>query len=366
MDDWSLLQRYVREGSSEALDELVRRHLAMVHASALRQVRDAHVADDVTQAVFVELIRCAPRISSRVVLGGWLYQATRFAARKALRSGWRRKIHETSAAAIRAETCEMQLDDESKRQLMDVLDDAMGTLSSTDRDALVLRYLEGKSCREVAEAQRVSEDAARQRLSRALAKLRVKVGGRGIEMSVDVLGAAMVEAAKHQPPAELMGRVVGAMRHSSAAVKVGIAARILTMARTHPIVAAATVVAIGVGVGAVATHQAWSRTADAGTSAAPVSVAPALNPAGTPVDTFALALSSASAGDTRTFLMCFHDLTAAQKASLENVAACMGTGTELRKAVAAKFDDARANGLVMQLGFFPPLPEGCFGRRRRL
>ena len=39
MNDWDLLQQYVRDKSKEALDELVRRHLPMVHAAALRHER---------------------------------------------------------------------------------------------------------------------------------------------------------------------------------------------------------------------------------------------------------------------------------------------------------------------------------------
>ena len=57
MEDFELLRAYVDRGSHEAFAELVRRHIGMVHAAALRLSRDRHRADDVTQAVFVALAR---------------------------------------------------------------------------------------------------------------------------------------------------------------------------------------------------------------------------------------------------------------------------------------------------------------------
>ena len=49
MDDRELLRKYVNDGSHEALDELVRRHIGMVWNAALREMRDPQDAADVTQ-----------------------------------------------------------------------------------------------------------------------------------------------------------------------------------------------------------------------------------------------------------------------------------------------------------------------------
>jgi DNA-directed RNA polymerase specialized sigma24 family protein len=57
MTDAQLLQQYLATGSQPAFARLVERHIGWVAAVARRRVRDAHLADDVTQAVFV-LRRC--------------------------------------------------------------------------------------------------------------------------------------------------------------------------------------------------------------------------------------------------------------------------------------------------------------------
>src|ERR1700722_264131 len=110
MDDWSLLQKYVVDGSADALDELVWRHMPLGYAAALREVGEANLAEDVTQAVFLVLMRHAARIPRRAVLAGWLFNVTRFAAAKAKRSAARQKKHEQKAAAMKTVATEVYVD----------------------------------------------------------------------------------------------------------------------------------------------------------------------------------------------------------------------------------------------------------------
>lgn len=80
LDDISLLRQYAACGSEAAFETLVNRCIGFVYSSALRQVRDPQLAEEVTQTVFIILARKAGQISDRTILSGWFFKTTRFVA----------------------------------------------------------------------------------------------------------------------------------------------------------------------------------------------------------------------------------------------------------------------------------------------
>ena len=80
MTDSELLRRFVDQRQQEAFAQLVRRHVNLVYAAALRHVRgDCHRAEDITQEVFIDLARKAAALSHHPSLAGWLYASAHFA-----------------------------------------------------------------------------------------------------------------------------------------------------------------------------------------------------------------------------------------------------------------------------------------------
>lgn len=187
-EDQTLLREYSRNDSQAAFAALVSRYVNLVYSVALRQVCDAHLAEEITQAVFIILARKADSLGDKVVLSGWLCRTARYASADALKQIRRRKQREREAQmqsiANQPET------DETWQHIAPLLDDGLAALVQKDHDALVLRYFENKTFANVAAALGTSEDAAKMRVNRALEKLRIFFGKQGI-----VLGAAGIAAA---------------------------------------------------------------------------------------------------------------------------------------------------------------------------
>jgi RNA polymerase sigma factor (sigma-70 family) len=171
MDDAQLLQSYVETGSAEAFGQLTNRHINFVYGAALRLVHDRHVAEEVTQAVFIVLARKAATLRHEAVLSSWLLSTTRYAALGQMKISARRKRHERRAAEM-AKTEWVQDAERSWPQYEGDLDAALASLRESDRKAVVLRFYEHKSFDEIAAILGTAEEAARKRVSRAVEKLR--------------------------------------------------------------------------------------------------------------------------------------------------------------------------------------------------
>src|SRR5258708_28446992 len=143
--DMDLLRQYARENSEEAFRMLVERHVDLVYAVALRQTANAHVAEDVTQAVFIVLAEKAISIPPKTILTGWLFQATRFAASNVKRAEARRAHWEQKAAQMEPTTPS----DSEMERIAPLLNEAIEELPEQDRVAVLLRFFESKSLEEV-------------------------------------------------------------------------------------------------------------------------------------------------------------------------------------------------------------------------
>lgn len=203
MDDHAtLLGRFADHGDQAAFAEIVRQKVDLVYAAALRQVGgDAHLAQDVTQAVFLALASEAGRLKRHPMLAGWLYTTTRFLALKAVRTQarWQRREQEANTMSLTSRSLEPAWND-----LRPVIDEAMHRLGEKDRAALLLRFFEGKSLADVGVELGLAENAARMRVDRALEKLRTALARRGITSAAAALGTALSAQPAVAAPAGLV------------------------------------------------------------------------------------------------------------------------------------------------------------------
>jgi RNA polymerase sigma factor (sigma-70 family) len=148
------------EGSAMS-DALFRRHAQAVFAVCLANTRNHHDAEDLTQAVFLKAIAKISSLRDPARQKAWLLQVAR---RECVDFYRRRKpmeplLSEPSAPAVQ------------ENPLPQRLHAAIQNLPQNYREAIVLYYLDGRSCSGVAVTLGASEQAVRQRLVRARAML---------------------------------------------------------------------------------------------------------------------------------------------------------------------------------------------------
>jgi RNA polymerase sigma factor (sigma-70 family) len=207
--DAELLRQFTAEGSSEAFAGLVRRYSGMVYSSARRQVGDPHLAEDVTQAVFILLTRKAGGISGEI-LAPWLLRATFFASRDAKKLKARREFHEKQAAVMRPDLISSKSNEPGWEDYAPFIDAALARLGARDRQALALRFFGGLKLSEVGESMGIGEEAARKRVDRAIARLRRTIATSAAAPVESALCAQLLARASEPAPVHLVHAIATA------------------------------------------------------------------------------------------------------------------------------------------------------------
>jgi len=159
--------------------------------------RSAHLSspEEVAQSVFTDLARNAARLKPDTILTAWLYEVTRRTAINVVRGEARRQLREKIALEMNA----MNANADDWTQIEPLLDEAMHALDDTDRTAVLLRFFENKSLREVGQTLGTTDDTARKRVNRAVEHLREFFAKRGVTVGasglVTVISTNAVQAA---------------------------------------------------------------------------------------------------------------------------------------------------------------------------
>lgn len=167
-----------KQGDAEAFEAVVEHLHPTAHRVALRLLGNRQDAEDAVQETFWRLYRAGAAIRNPEGLPGWLYRTTVNVARN------KHKQHARGDAValeqVEWQTADGRVDAASTLLLREELHRALEQLGTKEREALVLRDIEGLEIAEVAAAMGVFAVTVRTHLSRARLKMQQILKARGI------------------------------------------------------------------------------------------------------------------------------------------------------------------------------------------
>ena len=244
----TLVREYAQSNSEQAFATLVSQHINLVYSVALRQVHDPHLAEEITQAVFIVLARKAKSLSPKTILSGWLCRTARNVSANTLKIQRRRQLREQES---HMQSILNESDSDAWSQIAPLLDEALNCLGTKEHDAVVLRFLDGKELKHVGAAMGTTEDGARMRVNRGLEKLREFFTKKGVTLSATAIAGAVAANSVQAAPAGLAASITGAALSGTTITTAAVIAATKTIAMTtlqKTVITTAIVVAVGTGI----------------------------------------------------------------------------------------------------------------------
>ena len=223
---WTATARLVeraQDGDRAAFGELVEQFQPTVYAVCLNRLGNASEAAEMTQDVFLHVMKRLDQLREPERFAGWLRQV---AARMAINRATRRvpPVDASRARSSKAQAASMQRDDPLdgliRRERASRLWAGLERLKTMDRETLISFYIQGQSLLEISETLETPVGTIKRRLHTARKRLKAELPGR-------------------LPRSRGMGRrsqgsLRGRRRHDRfGRVLVSAAARIITKGRHH-------------------------------------------------------------------------------------------------------------------------------------
>ena len=182
LTDAQLIEAFLHHRDGTAMEMLVWRHGTMVLNLCRRILRDEHHAEDAFQATFLVFVRNAGSIGKHQSVGSWLHKVAYRVSHRLRARLAKHPEQRTDVDLDHFPKCE-SADDVMWRDTRSVLDEEINRLPEKYRSPIILCYLQGHTCEEVADLLGRPRDTIKSQLLRGREQLKSRLIRRGLSMS---------------------------------------------------------------------------------------------------------------------------------------------------------------------------------------
>jgi RNA polymerase sigma factor (sigma-70 family) len=181
------LMRIVQAGDYSPASEIYDRYSGRIYNFAFRFLKNAEAAEDAVQEVFVKMMRHANQFNGDAKLSTWLFSITANWCRDYLRKA-DNKNKESADVLVSLPTPSELAPDRNleRRENEQLVRRALDSLTTEQREAILLSRYQGLSYAEIAQIAGCSEGAVKTRVFRAMETLKKTLAGEARGVMVEV------------------------------------------------------------------------------------------------------------------------------------------------------------------------------------
>ena len=249
-NDAELIKAYVERDDQGAFAEIVSRHGSMVYRVCFRKLLNRHDAEDASQAVFMALIKKSKQMQWQDSLACWLYSVARQTALFMARTRARREHRESAAMELLDAESHPQVTAQDRESVLKFLDNELAALSYGQREAVILRYLDGLSEKDAALAAGCAPHTLTWRARNGISNLRKRLVRRSCALAVPALVGVLEADAQAAIPQTLIPSLLAVPKLAAAGATAGTASANITMLMEGALktMAIAKIKTVGIGI----------------------------------------------------------------------------------------------------------------------
>ena len=173
----------VLDGEDEAFTELVQKYQKKIHALAWRKIKDYHIAEEITQDIFLQVYEKLPTLKNPQLFEGWLYIITNRLCLNWIKKNQVDKGHlnieslEDTSAKEKVDSfySQHQIEQREKEKIdnyQKIVNTLLELLPDSERTVIILYYLGEMTTREIGKFLGVSVNTIKSHLRRARNRLK--------------------------------------------------------------------------------------------------------------------------------------------------------------------------------------------------